>query len=170
MKSRDRALSSCSLQSGYLVGLGGGDTDQASSSLGQKKNSILKMMEEEKGKAVNVKQPCALCGKKLLNLKLHMARVHMIPSEKGSTVQNLENERVSFTIVTEEVDGNGAPIGDLECGMKPETTIKQVKKSYCKKMGLNREKIRLILGGKILWEGQNVKGLRGSKVVAGIVG
>ena len=168
MKSRYRILSSCSIQSGFIVG--GGDTDQASASLQQKKIYNLQMTKSAQGKTGNIKQTCTLCGKKLLNLKLHMTRVHKNLSEKVSTVQNLGNERVSFTIVTEEVDANGAPIEDLECGMKPQTTIKQVQKSYCKRMELDRGKISLMLGGKSLWEGQTVKGLGGAKVVATMEG
>jgi hypothetical protein len=46
--------------------------------------------------------------------------------------------RVKFTIMTEEKDRAGRTIPSLSCAMRPGTFIRQVKKSYCKKMGLDR--------------------------------
>jgi len=82
--------------------------------------------------------------------------------------------RVKFSIVTEEKDGTGRDIVKLPCAMRPETLIRQVKKSYCKKMGLDREKMELKLTGSFdanlnvinLLDGNSVNGLEGAIVKA----
>jgi len=85
-----------------------------------------------------------------------------------------ESDKVNFTIVTEEKDGTEEPIADLECSMRPQTTVRQVKKSYCKRMGLDRHKIIFRLAGfvnhddtgMILREEKTVQGLEGRIVAA----
>jgi len=82
--------------------------------------------------------------------------------------------RVNFTIVTEETDVSGKRIDDLDCAMRPETTVKQLKKSYCKRNGLDRDKITFQLVGStslektgiILGEEQTVQEFEGGIVVA----
>ena len=78
--------------------------------------------------------------------------------------------RVKFTIVTEEKDGAGRTIPSLSCAMRPGTFIRQVKKSYCKKMGLDRDTIDLKLVGDVnqnmncLLDENSVQGLEGRVV------
>ena len=54
---------------------------------------------------------------------------------------------MNFTIVTEEKNSVGKHIHDLKCAMRPQVTVKQVKRSFCKRMGIDRDKISLILFG-----------------------
>jgi len=75
--------------------------------------------------------------------------------------------RVKFTIVTEEKDGAGRTIPSLACAMRPETFIRQVKKSYCKKMGLDRDRMDLKLVGDV---NQNMMDLMDTSSVQGLEG
>jgi len=89
--------------------------------------------------------------------------------------ENVSDPRVNFTIITEETDVNGKSIEDLDCAMRPETTVKQLKKSYCKRNGLDRDKIAFQLVGSTSGEKtgivlgeeeQTVHKFEGRKVVA----
>ena len=59
--------------------------------------------------------------------------------------QDESHHKIKFTIVTEEKNMAGNPIPDLECAMRPRVMVKQVKRSYCKRMGLDRSNIILRL-------------------------
>merc|ERR1711942_75221 len=83
---------------------------------------------------------CTICGESFIRLERHILLVH---KSKQSIKSSAEN---------------GEAIEDLLCGMRPETTLKQIKKSYCKRFGWKLNKSRLQLGGKYLWEGQTVAG------------
>ena len=48
---------------------------------------------------------------------------------------------------------------DLDCGINPKITCKQVIKSYCKIMGLKRKGMVLKIGGKCLRMGKTVNWL-----------
>jgi len=71
----------------------------------------------------------------------------------------------------------GKSIEDLDCAMRPETIVKQLKKSYCNRNGLDRDKIAFQLVGStslektgiVLREEQTVQEFKGRKVVVGSV-
>jgi hypothetical protein len=72
--------------------------------------------------------------------------------------------KVKLIIVTELLDRNGASIEDLVCRMKPKITFEQVKKSYCKIMGLESAGMALMMRGKCLRTGQTVGRFGGATV------
>jgi len=81
-----------------------------------------------------------------------------------------DGDRVKFSIVTDEKDGAGRDIARLPCSMRPETLIRQVKKSYCKKTGLVLEKMEFKLvdlnqnNNCLLLDENFVSGLEGATV------
>ena len=91
-------------------------------------------------------------------------RVSAKSAARHSDISNAD--RIRFVITTRLSNAAGEHIEDLECSMKPETTIKQVKKSYCKRMGLKYGKVQFRVGRKCPRVGHTVGELEGERVRA----
>merc|ERR1712179_411948 len=111
-----------------------------------------------------------ICDGKFIRLERHILLAHKTKLQKTSLASSDSDGRIYFSIVTKELSEDGEAIEDLPCGMKPETTVKQIKKSYCKRFGWERDKTRLQIGGKYLWEGQTVGGFEGVTILAVKIG
>ena len=100
--------------------------------------------------------PCVPFDVSKLEDSLNNSSSCSVPERKSSGSHKRDHEgflvpltRVKFTIVTEEKDRAGKAIPSLSCAMRPGTFIRQVKKSYCKKMGLDKDKMDLKLVGDV---------------------
>jgi len=120
-------------------------------------------------KKTQLPRMCTICGVKFIRLERHILLAHKTKQPETS-VDSDSDGRIYFSIATKELSEDGKAIEDLPCGMKPETTVKQIKKSYCKRFGWERDKTRLQLGGRYLWEGQTVGGFEGVTIIAVKIG
>jgi len=120
-----------------------------------------------------IQSPCVSFDVSKLEDSLHNSSSVSKRKSSGSHKRDHEGflvplTRVKFTIVTEEKDGAGRTIPSLSYAVRPETSIRRVKMSYCKKTGLDRDKVDLKLVGNImnLLDESSVQGLEGRVVTA----
>ena len=169
---KDVSLSPCSLQSGPIAGRLKSRSGMIEKVVHGRKDLSSSTSSFESGlkfdgtrKKTQKPRRCTICGESFIRLERHILLVHKSKQSIKSSAVN-GDVRIYFSIATKELSEVGEAIEDLQCGMKPETTLKQIKKSYCKRFGWKLNKSRLQLGGKYLWEGQTVAGFEGVTILA----
>ena len=80
----------------------------------------------------------------LFHQELSKCRSSLAKEKKLKTSSpDMSLKKVKFIIVSAGKDETGELMADLELEMRPETTLKQVKKLYCKRFGFNKDDITL---------------------------
>jgi len=170
------SLSSCSLKSGPIAGSFKSRTKKIVEYVERRDDDLSSNCSSKSGfvfhgslKKTQLPRMCTICDEKFIRLERHILLAHKTKPQKTSVASD-SDDRIYFSIATKELSKDGEAIEDLPCGMKPETTVKTIKKSYCKRFGWERDKTRLQLGGRYLWEGQTVGGFEGVTIIAVKIG
>jgi len=169
-------VSPCSLKSGPIAGSLKSRTKNIVEYVERRDDDLSSNSSHKSGlvfhgplKKTQFPRQCTICGEQFIRLERHILLAHK-SKPRNTRVASDSDGRIYFSIATKELSEDGEAIEDLPCGMKPETTVKKIKKSYCKRVGWERDKTRLQLEGKYLWEGQTVGGFEGVTIVAVKIG